>query len=55
MTAIGFAGFLAAFFLPRHSTLDVAPVHRGAMVIVFVVIPPMGPRTPRPRLEAILR
>jgi len=50
-----FAGFFVTFFLRYYGTLGVLLFIAGAMVIVFVVIPSMGPRTTRPRLEAMSR
>ncbi len=50
-----FVGFFVAFFLRHYGTLGVFLFIAGAMLIVFVVIASMGPRTTRLRLEAISR
>jgi putative MFS transporter len=50
-----FVGFIIAFFLRNYGTLGVFTFIAGAMVIVFLVIAIMGPRTTGRRLEAISR
>ena len=50
-----FVGFFIAYFLRHYGTLGVFLFIAVAMVIVFVVIASMGPRTTRLRLEAISR
>jgi len=50
-----FVGFFIAYFLRHYGTLGVFLFIAFAMVIVFVVIASMGPRTTRLRLEAISR
>jgi MFS transporter, putative metabolite:H+ symporter len=50
-----FVGFFVAFFLRNYGTTGVFLFIAGAMMIVFVVIGAMGPRTTRLRLEAISR
>ncbi len=50
-----FVGFFIAYFLRHYGTLGVFLFIAGAMLIVFVVIASMGPRTTRLRLEAISR
>ncbi|MGH7045886.1 MAG: MFS transporter [Stellaceae bacterium] len=50
-----FVGFFVAFFLRHYGTLGVFLFIAGAMLIVFVVIASMGPRTTGLRLEAISR
>jgi putative MFS transporter len=50
-----FVGFIIAFFLRNYGTLGVFTFIAGAMIIVFLVIAIMGPRTTGLRLEAISR
>jgi putative MFS transporter len=50
-----FIGFIIAFCLRNYGTLGVFVFIAGAMVIVFLVIAVMGPRTTGRRLEAISR
>jgi MFS transporter, putative metabolite:H+ symporter len=50
-----FVGFFIAYFLRHYGTLGVFLFIAFAMIIVFVVIASMGPRTTRLRLEAISR
>jgi putative MFS transporter len=48
-----FVGFIIAFFLRNYGTLGVFTFIASAMVIVFLVIAILGPRTTGLRLEAI--
>jgi MFS transporter, putative metabolite:H+ symporter len=50
-----FIGFIIAFCLRNYGTIGVFVFIAGAMVIVFLVIAIMGPRTTGRRLEAISR
>ena len=50
-----FIGFIIAFCLRNYGTVGVFLFIAGAMVIVFLVIAIMGPRTTGRRLEAISR
>ena len=50
-----FVGFIIAFFLRNYGTLGVFTFIASAMVIVFLVIAILGPRTTGLRLEAISR
>jgi hypothetical protein len=50
-----FVGFIIAFCLRNYGTLGVFTFIAGAMLIVFLVIAIMGPRTTGLRLEAISR
>jgi putative MFS transporter len=50
-----FIGFIIAFCLRNYGTLGVFVFIAGAMIIVFLVIAIMGPRTTGLRLEAISR
>ena len=50
-----FIGFIIAFFLRNYGTIGVFTFIAASMVIVFLVIAIMGPRTTGLRLEAISR
>jgi len=50
-----FIGFIIAFCLRNYGTLGVFVFIAGAMIIVFLIIAIMGPRTTGLRLEAISR
>ena len=50
-----FIGFFIAFFLRNYGTIGVFVFIAGAMLMVFLVIAIMGPRTTGRRLEAISR
>jgi MFS transporter, putative metabolite:H+ symporter len=50
-----FIGFIIAFCLRNYGTMGVFVFIAGAMIIVFLVIALMGPRTTGRRLEAISR